>query len=39
MIIPGPYQYLGAFAAAFAAGVVSAVAVMTAIRLKPAKAN
>lgn len=39
MIIPGPYQYLGAFAIAFTAGVASAVAVITAIRLKPVKSN
>lgn len=35
MIIPGPYQYLGAFALAFAAGIVGGVAAMVAIRRKP----
>jgi len=39
MIVPSPYQYLGAFAAAFAAGVVSTLAFMIAIRRKPAKFN
>lgn len=39
MIIPSPYQYLGAFAAAFAAGVVSAAAVTLAIKRQPGCSN
>ena len=31
MIIPGPYQYLGAFAIAFAAGALAAIAAGAAI--------